>query len=530
MPIVSPNDPIFSKLPKDVSLRLPDIAEIQADAGNTGLLGALEGLYSQRSAEIWQQTSQIGLGGILSSVGMPVLSMFDATADAMQVNVVDEVRDALEQTYGDYRKARNEMGMSPNGGQALDLAVGVGAGVAVDLASVVPVLGYVVRGVWAIANLIVRISKIAKQSQAQAQIIYPPTTFNPELDNGVVNLSLSSIRNSRDWSLLFSPPSLGKGVGTVSDYAKVKLHDGWEIVRRDAYEYASAGYTGMVPGTGWLHRGIQWRNHQQMQDTGSILLPSTRNFGIWLWKHIMGAQKASPSMYCIDPDIGTLWRGYIYGLHQYLYEEGDFLSEAARKSIIQTLNKDPQGRKIFGWGNKIKPSASEVENYQPVRECEVLRQRQMAYLDTLMCAYVDDSFVAIKKSASLRARLEQRRGQLLQHPARCGVDLASVPDKAYRDALMQSGVGGGPCKTVGLNLAAPGFADPPKVPDGQQGAAGIPGSGILAPYSGPVRGSSPWPWILGGAAAAGAGAAAFIYWDEVQNMARKARGRARRRR
>jgi hypothetical protein len=95
---------------------------------------------------------------------------------------------------------------------------------------------------------------------------------------------------------------------------------------------------------------------------------------------------------------------------------------------------------------------SESLTYRGVAEWKIsiLWERQKAALKTITCAYVDESFPAIKGSNTLKQLLHEGRMKLLHHSAKMLVDPTMIPDATYRNAMIQAQ------KTGGLGLAAKG--------------------------------------------------------------------------
>jgi hypothetical protein len=122
-------------------------------------------------------------------------------------------------------------------------------------------------------------------------------------------------------------------------------------------------------------------------------------------------------------------------------------------------------------------STTTVQTWGPMGMCVEpylarVEQKQWDALDTLQCAYVSHSAPAFEEGtpgAFLRARLIERRTQLLQHPARFDVHLADVVDSVnneppnilsnYRAMLKASGV-----QNFGPGGLAPGQPQGPTTP------------------------------------------------------------------
>ncbi len=480
----------------EVNRLLPDVNEVFGASVGVVSSGYLGSGYALDAAYIWQESSQMALGNVLQSVGIPALHLFKDVVKKLDIDVVGEVGDKLIEVYGSIKEARQAMasaGDVVDGGEAMHASVEAGIGFAVQGVSHVPVYGWIVKIVWAVAKLIKGIVKIsrAEKNYGPVSMQYPASRFSPELDNMILNDMLTTLRDKTapDWSRLFGPPQMGKGQGTLKDYW-VKEQEGGakEIYRRlglsggTPTDWQGAGWTGMVPGTTVLHRGVYVKGNGA-SELGSSLMPSTQNVLFWLWKDIIGKKgNAGPAMYTIDTEEIMTWKGYIHGLHKFLYETNQ-LSSKEKTAVMQMLNSQ-DGKKVFGWGTKIKPTENEVDKYQPVKELNALRSRQEAFLDSLLVAYIDKDWGAIKGSAALKAKWKGRRRDLLEHPARCDVDLDNVPDVDYRNELQARGAGTPQCRVGPQSFAIatvqpfnPGLAKTPEGQDHGEGGAG-PSRGI----------------------------------------------------
>lgn len=479
MPILPVDDPILAGVPKRVDLTLPDIPEIFSDAGNAPIFSASLGRYVAQSAEIFQLASQLGLKGLLTNVGMPIKQSFDVMLDAMRINVQDEVLGKLSEGGRNLQEAWKDLQKGgENGTELKEISVDTAVGTGVNMAAVIPVAGWIVKILWSVAKAIKGIAQLVRDSKPeQVERLYGPTTFNPRLDNDVLNGVLSDVHNRRDWGRRWGPPAMGSGVGTTPDFDVLPLEGGgFEIVRKSGYtdegpqiDWASEGWTGMVPGTPYLHQGIQVSHAGTVRDMGTILLPSSREVLLWVWGSVLGhGNTATPSMYCVDIEPIERWAKYIHDLHVFIHDKLD-ASDSLKRKIIEHFNKRGS-QQVFGWGTSIKPTENEADNYWPVEQARTLRKRQFGMLDTLMVAYVDGSYSAIKGDSQMRSKWIQRRKDLLQHPARCDVDVSSVPDTDYREALRAAGVRAGICRAqIKLGYKTPDNFEPPShMPDGAE--------------------------------------------------------------
>ena len=493
----------------EVERMLPDIeaiaAKTSAIADPVNYFGAQ---YAFESAMIWQESSQMGLGAIVSNIGIPSANVFRTAVDIVKVDIVAQVQGVLVAEYGSMRDIISAIaiaGDDDDGGEIMKAAIEFGVGMVIKVVTAVnPIAGFVVKLVWGVGKFIRNIVKLVKDDDyGEAKVLYPASTFAPWLDNSVLNGIIGDMRTTRDWTRLFCPPRMGQGIAGNDFYVRT-IGSGQREIFRDfgrtdagqSIDWLSSGWTGFVPGTAVLHQGTRLRSTISVSEIGSQLLPSPQNLLFWVWKEVTGkGRDVSPTLYTIDSKmLGDSWAGYISDYHVWL-SETDKIGTASKEAILKYYN-GKKGAKIFGWGTKIDFGGdAEMDRYQPVKEAKILRKRQMAYLDTLMCAYVDESYIAISSDSQLRARWDQRRRQLLEHPARCDVDLDVVPDKDYREELERRR-----SPSACAPAAKLAWLPPPNPPDGQGGAAGL-GEGDDQP--GTTRSGGMGKIVLAGAALGG---------------------------
>lgn len=513
MPRLSEDSPLIKNLPDDMTIGLPDVQQIVADMGSVpGVQKVITQDVAYISGQIYQTAGQIGAGQIVSKVGVNAIATFNAISNSLGQDVIEEMDIALADQAGDVLSAVAQMSSSND---ILRDAMQVGMGLAINLMCTIPVVGWIAKLAWSIGNGIANIAKVVKQSDTYGETIqYPATNFNPEVDRLVLNQEvLRRLRSSKDWTRLFRPPGGGvpENKAWLDAYYTSDLQGGG---RRLAATNVCDDCLGFVPGTGFLHKSMEIFGPANLKDTGNVYLPSSRQHGLWIWKHI--ARANSPALYTVDASVlESTWRWYLQPLREYVLADKK-LSPAQRKRIINYYDRggDAEGDplKIFGWGSTTK--SVDPDDYQPVKEARILKKRQLAFLDTLTCAYVGDDYGAIA-DPEIKAKWEERRQDLLQHPAICQVDLEMIPDPIYRGQVeYEQDLRKAQCKFLGpQDKFAADLAE--ETPTGQDGAAGVGGfTGV------PHEDGFPWFPVLAVLLPAGA---AYHYRDEIRERLRRAR-------
>jgi len=473
MPRLDVDSPALQRLRTkhwEITKQLPDTRDVYERSQGIITTEYLGAEYAMDAAMLYQQASQMSLGAVASNIGMPILRVFQQTMDVLDVDVVAQVTEVLVQLKGSVQNAidaAKSAGDAAEGGEAMAAAVSTGVGVAVDSVAMVPIAGWIVKAAWEVGKFVRTIVSLAKQAKGYGHVetIYPDTRFSPWLNTQIVNEVIEDLRLSQDWSHRFGPPALGQGQGTLPDYWLKETESGArEITRVTGYDsdghphdWQSAGWTGFVPGSSYLLRGVRIEGEAGVSLIGPDLLPSAQQILLWVWSTVIGRKgHANPAMYCVDADAVLTWNEWIHGLHAFVYDTGG-LSTAQKEAVMRGLNKDPAGNKLLGWGTSVKPKEGEWDKYVPIKQANALLDRQQSFLDTLLVAYVDDNFAAIKNNRRLRDKWEQRRRDLLGHPARCDVDLDNVPDGDYRRELIARGAGSVACYAAKLGYTARTF-------------------------------------------------------------------------
>ena len=486
---LSANAPQLSKLKNKgwhVDSMLPDTAEIVQRAQGIPQVSFLQAELALSSLQVWQQGSQMALGGLVQSIGVPAFDVFKTLVKEFKIDPAQDVIEKLEGAYGTVSAALSSMSSSGSGegGEAMAMAASAGVGDGIQTMTAFPIVGLVVRIAWQLGKLGVNIAKWVREGKNYGAIerLYPSSRFFPETDVRVLNsVLLDQVRTKKDWTGIFSPPALGGGVGTQAPYAVKRLDTGGvEIVRRlrdgdgNLVDWGAQGWLGFIPGTALLHSGISV-NGQLVEEIGSTLFPSARGVAAWMWKEIT-APNPLASIFAVDADeIGDRWVGYISQLHEFVDDTGA-LNTDEKAAVMRTFNAS-SGGSIFGWGTAIKPKPNEWDHYHPRTVADQLRARQLKACDTLLIAYVDEDFGAFRDPA-VRSRFRQRRKDLLDHPAVCNVKLDSVIDADYKEALKSAGAGTIQC-AKGPQWLSAGPVGPPFNPVDDTGSGGQGGEGGL---------------------------------------------------
>lgn len=450
---LSKSDPRFQALPTAVEETLPDWNQMPY-LGSPGFAPAaiMKQQITFDNAQIFQLASQIGLGGIVTNTGAPTL-MFNTMVSAIGFDVQKAAVEALEHVYGSIHDALSEA-TEDNG--VINQGLNAGIGLSVDLVTTVPVVGWVVKIAWNVGKMIYKIVQLIKeQKEEQAKgLEYPATRFNPELDRDFLNNAiLSKIRSSNDWTNMFMPPGLGVP-GDAAWQGPIGYIDleGKKAVRIQSTN-PGPKWIGFVPGTNWLHQAIEYYNNG-VHEVGETLCPSAQQHCLWLWRHV--SKPNVPAAFTVHADVvESSWQTYIDDMRVYL-NETDVVNEEMRNQIFSYYNAK-NGKKIFGWGN-----GSSEKDYEPAKLAKLLRTRQLSLLDTITCAYIDQSFGALKDPA-VKQKWQTNRQKLLEHPALCTLDLNNIPDELYREEVRQR---------QGTNLC---FAAPVGLVGNQAGPVALPG-------------------------------------------------------
>jgi len=523
--ILKPGDPGYIDL-GSVERTLPDWDDIKY-LGGLGL-GAtnLKAEVAYENSMIWSVATQIGFQGVTTGIGAPT-GLFDAMVDAMNIDVVAISTDVMEQAAGTISDALGKMTESTD--ELLETSLEQGVGFAVNFATIIPIIGWIVQIAWKVGNMIADIVKLAKAGE-DPKHIYPETRFSPEADRSTLNRAVLDRLKTNDWSRLFYPPGVGRAAISGRRIHVMNLEGGGVRIIT-ARSHADDGWVGFVPGTAWLHSAIE-TSGKQIIETGTTFLPSSAQQCMWIWRNI--SRTNSPSTFTVWAEkAGAMWGEYIEDLRVAVNETSELNSDM-KKEIFKKYDRVEDGNNVypvFEWGDGI---SSVPDGYAPTNFMETLRRRQLDFCDTLTVAYVDAGFGALNDPA-VKSKWEDRRKDLLEHPALCDVDVDSIPDAIYRGAVeyrkskQHCDVIGGINKLAAV--VAPPINDGFASPDGEWFPGGV-SIGTLRPGRMPIppRGSrhnddNTVALILGGLALAGGSYWAWNNKDKLRSVGQQLKRR-----
>ena len=508
---------LLQQIPDRVGTLLPDFAHMDELGGLPGAQNLLLGQitvqeFAFQNAQIWQEAGQIALRNIISGVGIPSGPVATSVIDilgAFDPRLATEER--LEKIAGTVTNAL--INLTP---PILEEAVNAGIGAAVNIVSAVPFIGWAVQIFWSFGKQAYAASKSDPYELVEK---FPPSRFSPKFDNDYLNSMLLQLKGN-DWSSLFFPPSVGKNASWKKPIATVDLLNGGKRfvgTNPGGKPIPQSGgllenpWIGFVPGTGWLHQAIETTGSHEVIETGATLLPSSQKQCAWLWRQV--TRTASPAAFTIYCDLAeNFWQTYIEDLRQAIRASSFNAEMKAKvfKAFDRQWNKKTKSwDTIFGWGDGSK----EIE-YATGPLLRQLRQRQLSLCDTINVAYVDATFGAAQDPV-VRAKINKRQQDLLEHPAVCDVDLSGVQDVLLHDEIIDRRKGYN-CLVAGTNSIALGGSGPkpPELPDG----FATPDPDGLQP------GDHTWlKYAAGGVALTGLAAAGYYCRKDLQKVLRRLR-------
>jgi len=462
MPILK-SDPAILDLEK-FKVISPDLVEIaQRSQEGLSIRLALEEIERDQ-VTIAEKGGQHILANYIQNVGIPKGRVFDGAMVAIEA----------KRLASDFMRSLIDMASDLAKDFAVDVLKNILPditsliGTAVDSVSSIPILGAVVK----IATFFVKAFKAALDEPeygSAENIVFSQTLYNPEIDWVYAAHILDLTKTKNDWTGIFLPPC-----GLRPNYShfgagasKMAGPEGRECYRvgyaKDPTGSEDPRYhwIGVVPGTDRINRHWEWVGND-FKDTGSML-PTARQIGAQCWGTLLNE---GPTLFCINADKAlNAWITALNYLREWL--RGEPISgrsnpnPGARKYFSGPhINKmlvyfkeefwglaggtggGPVGGNIYGPWKPDMPYEErfDINNSIPVKSLEKLRERQWKSLDTINVAYITPGFGAFKQNSDFKDRLELRKRQLLDHPAKYKVDINNVPDFEYKKELEKRGV------------------------------------------------------------------------------------------
>lgn len=434
MPILPDDDAIKRlRIWDGIGETLPDLTGALATA-DPDALAEWRVRYQLQTATIWERGTQKQFGAVIANIGQPAgptyVGMLNAVAmdpDALNVLAI------LYETLGARltKIAQNQ----------IEEALRQGIGLVAKLATAIPIIGLAAKIAIDVGFAINDLVRLVKTQDDEPDRVWNPAAFDPGSDVGFADMILRTMANEHDWTRIVEPPGAGSRAQFVPDFTAAPLsHGGLRVASTDL----GSGKLGYIPGTATITRQYETSGTLWL-DTGRYF-PSARDLALTCWGM---ATKNSPAMYCVNGyTAASRWRTYLGTLRDWI-QETDKLSNEEKRNFVRHLTADLDWAPFSTRSQPGNWDNYGIERTKPVRRLKAHAQRQMGYLDTLTCAYVTLDFAAFRGDANLQAKWRNNRRTLLQHPARCLVDLDNVPDHDYRLELESRGVGGPRCSLAG---------------------------------------------------------------------------------
>lgn len=497
MPILDRDSPVFSGLDlSDLPARAYELQTFNLTefpvirAGDLARWRALE-------SSVVVDISQRIIGGELLQFGIPLGPSFEAATkivtaqDAAKVifsefaNMVGPEAEKLAQEL--MRKMIDE---------TLEAL-----GSTIDIVEWIPAYGWLIEAVWDVAMGIRNLVQLVKRQNAEPKVIYERGTYQPDYDVNQSSRLLHSVAEGVDLDWIFRPPSVGSHISGGARFQIGALEpegSGWITIfgtnMRD-------GGLGFCPWSTMVHNKLEIAPYgRQVQDTGRFL-GTTRGSSTMLRGLLSGS---APIIFSVDADrMADEWAQYQFDLRTFILKQD--ISDEAKRKIIDWLASDGPS---FGWAPFSPDDFDASKGYdnfgipqsEPVRFWRMVSERQRQLLRSPVIAYLDRDFPALAGSPSNLRTWENNRDKLLEHPARCNVDLRNVPDPIYLAALEASRAGpaciavGGittrPDDTMGGGVLPP--LPPPKPPRGSVGGDGAGGAAAAIALLLGVAGGTYW--------------------------------------
>lgn len=534
MPIVEEGTQLFDQLIKPLDLeggigrqfKLPDITGALAAGGDVAkeLYTGDGSVIPARSSALSNVGIELGTAGLSVNVGLPtsdgiwggavdlisilpedLVSKFEVAFDGARtaVSLGKDVSEIFKELKLDDFPSEVGEQLVKAFENVLGPAMNVISGIAQVATSFLPIFGSLVR----VANALAQIFGGGDGDSTYVEPTVPAMSFHPDVDLEFANIFvLRAMRGARsggdtgDARFYRSPQDLngifhpvGRG---VKQSVRVKRGDKpldiYRLSGSDVSSMREQKWVGMMPGSTLLDRGWDVATDGKV-NSGTrplgALLPTAADMGSKLWGMVMNP--GSPLMYSVNPEsLRKHWANYLWSLRREV-EVRSWWSDSAKAHFINEVAGDvygwstyPQGEgSLQGDRSKLvavdpypateiidKDISYNIQNSVPIAALDNLIELQRGAMDhTLVCAYVDERFHIPNKD-----RWRDNRMLLLQHPDRCKVDVDSIPDKDYRDAMIAAKVS---CGSGGMYIAAPPrWTNIPDLVEVKQGLSSMRGS------------------------------------------------------
>lgn len=272
---------------------------------------------------------------------------------------------------------------------------------------------------------------------------------------------LSDAASFEDWTQIFMPIStdpawFAKNVAWSPGSAAAGVS--WTTPARDGL--------GLLPGIGdqvglyqmpWRQPGSsRWYDPALTPaSTSGTFTPSGRKFSTVLWQ---AAMKPSIQMFLVDSHaVEDAWDGYFSTLWAFANSSDFHLGTGDRATLVWAIRRAASYAKLvytkdgpaFAQQSVIEAFTrqqleaklgaltwrySDIVHYV----CRIHRERARSALGTLVTAYVPPTAPLLRADPELAQLHQDMRKALLTNDARYDVELALVPDEAYRSALVQA--------------------------------------------------------------------------------------------
>ena len=500
--------------------RLPDIT---GAVGSGGIESSdiYEENFPDQSSALSNIAAQFGVAGVSMGVGIPSSDNLWQGATGLITQLPEELKQNFEAvievirrdgTSGSAIELFKGLNLPPEfgvqlGSQLLETiteiigpTMDVVSGIVEAATSWIPILGGFVKTFSSLVRLFAPTDTPYVEFETNRMSFHPDNdadfaeTYILRPMRGTVTQYAGS---SNDLTSIFHP--IGTSVGDAVLVAGTQNTNN-EIRRISSGSIGMAkerNWVGYIPGSTVLDRGWEISaNGSDWTGTRAVgsLLPTGTDIATKLWG--MMTKAGSPLMYTIDPRyLKKAWADYMWSLRTRV--DGDpknpnwgFFSAEAKANFINKV-----AGPVYGWssypqgdgglhGNNAKliltgtppnqgtklidqEKSFGIESSKPILSLDNLAQLQIGAMDnTPVCAYVDDSFPAIRFNSALKEQWQKNRMLLLQHPLRCKVDTASIPDAAYRNAMINAKLSCGMIISAGPVMLEPNAPPTVKVVQG----------------------------------------------------------------